>query len=168
MEASDTRCTWAEAGNGRTVVARLLRDSDLVTGLIDICRQSGLRTAAIASCVGSLRQATFCWTARSDRTKRGTERTAPIVLEGPIEFLAGQGSIGLADPARPAIHLHGTLCDSTGKVWGGHFAPGGNPVHSTMDVVLTELPEADFAWSFDPEIDLEVPVPHARKEVGRE
>jgi hypothetical protein len=157
MEA--VRVSTVPAKAGRVVLARILRDTDLVTGIIEICRQSRIVTGAVQMAIGSLRRAEFSWAIPSTKTKRGSERTQPLSIEGPLEFITGQGMVCLADPEKPVIHFHGVLCDPNGKAWGGHFFPGGNPVHSTMDVVITEIDGARMNWEHDPEIDLELPVP---------
>ncbi len=154
-----TRVSVVTGKSGKVILARIQRDTDLVTGLIEACRQSGTVTGAVKLAIGSLRKAEFSWAIPSTQTKRGSERTLPKQIEGPLEFISGQGLICLADQERPVIHFHGVLCDCEGKAWGGHFFPGGNPVHSTMDVVISEIEEARMCWEFDQEIDLELPVP---------
>lgn len=154
-----TRISIVEAKPGRVIMVRLLRDTDLVTGIIEACRQSGIVTATVQVAIGSLRRAEISWAIPSSKTQRGSERSALMTIDGPVEFLSGQGIICLADQEKPVIHFHGVLCDSKGTTWGGHFFPGGNPIHSTMDVVLAEMNGARMSWEYDPEIDLELPVP---------
>jgi hypothetical protein len=155
----NVRVSIVPGKTGRVVLARILRDTDLVTGIIEVCRQSQIVTGAVQMAIGSLRQAEISWAIPSDKTKRGSERTPPLPIAGPLEFITGQGMVCLADPDRPVIHFHGVVCDANGKAWGGHFFPGGNPVHSTMDIVVTEIDGARMSWEHDPEIDLELPVP---------
>ncbi|MEW6266769.1 MAG: PPC domain-containing DNA-binding protein [Thermodesulfobacteriota bacterium] len=155
----NTRVSTVIARKGRVVIGRILRDTDLVTGIIELCRQTGIVTGAIEIAIGSLRKADISWAIPSDKTRRGSERTAPVPIEGPLEFITGQGLVCLADLDRPVIHFHGMICDPNGRAWGGHFFPNGNPVHSTMDVVITEIEGARMDWELDPEIDLELPVP---------
>jgi len=157
----EVRVSTVRAQTGRVILARILRNTDLANGIIEICRQSGIITGAVQLAIGSLRKAEISWALPSIKTKRGSERTAPITIEGPLEFISGQGIVCLADQENPVIHLHGVLCDSNGKTWGGHFSVGGNPVHSTMDVVITEIEGACMNWEYDEEIDLELPVPRS-------
>lgn len=158
-ETQIIRTTVFPARSGRTVLARIQRNTDLLTGLIDICRKSGFRMAYVETVIGSLRKAEISWTKPSTKTKRGSERTPVVPIEGPIEFISGQGIFCLANPDRPVVHFHGCFCDSEGKCWAGHFFQGGNPVHSTMDVVMHELLDVKMNWVHDEEIDLELPVP---------
>jgi len=155
----EIRTTSFPARSGRIVLARIQRNTDLLTGIIDICRKNNFRMAVVETVIGSLRSAEISWTKPSATTKRGSERTPRIPVPGPIEFISGQGIFCLADPERPVVHFHGSFCDSEGKCWAGHFFQGGNPVHSTMDVVIHELLDVKMNWVHDEEIDLELPVP---------
>ena len=157
-----TRISLVQAKPGKMILARLMRDSDLIEGIIETCRQGGIETAAIQIAIGSLRWAELSWAVPSTKTKRGSERRPPMRVNGPVEFLSGQGIVCLENLTKPVVHLHGVLCDPSGRTWGGHFFPGGNPVHSTMDIVLNEIEGARMSWEYDPEIDLELPVPRPK------
>jgi predicted DNA-binding protein with PD1-like motif len=154
-----TRLTIAQGELGKVFLVRLKRNTDLVTGLIDACRKAGVVTAAVQLIIGSLRHAEISWTRPSTATKRGSERTPPIPISGPVEFISGQAIICLADPLRPVFHVHGVITDQDGKAWAGHFFQGGNPVHSTVDMIVTEIKGAYMQLIHDEEIDLELPVP---------
>ncbi len=151
--------TESYAGSaGRVILARIRRKTDLLTGIIDICRKNNVKTAAVTIAIGSLINAEISWTRPSQTSKRGSERTPPLFLAGPLEFISGQGLFCL-DGDRPVVHFHGTVCDKDGKAWAGHFFQGGNPVHSTMDLVIRELKGVRMNWFYDEEIDLELAVP---------
>ena len=154
-----TRISLVQAKAGKLILARLMRGTDLIEGIVETCRQSGIETAAIQIAIGSLRWAEISWAIASTKTKRGSERRPPMKINGPVEFLSGQGIVCLENPEKPVVHLHGVLCDPNGRTWGGHFFSGANPVHSTMDIVLTEIEGALMRLEYDPEIDLELPVP---------
>lgn len=145
--------------SGRVAVLRLQRNTDLVTGLIEGCRKAGFEMAASQLIIGSLRSAEISWTRPSAKTKRGSERTPAMPISGPLELISAQAEICLSNPDRPVFHVHGVVTDADGKAWGGHFFQGGNPVHSTMDVVLMEIKGAYMRWTYDEEIELELPVP---------
>lgn len=163
---SNTRISFCSGKTRRVILARIQRDSDLVSALIEICREAGIVTGAVEVSIGSLRKAELSWTVPSATTKRGSERTKPLPVEGPLEFINGQGLICLANPDKPAVHFHGVVCDKEGRLWGGHFFPGGNTVHSTMDVMISELEGVKLGLEYDPEIDLELltPRPLARRD----
>jgi predicted DNA-binding protein with PD1-like motif len=150
------RVTTAHGTIGDVIVARILPATDLISGILETCRITGIETGVITSCVGSLKRAQFHWSIPSTKTKRGSKRTEPIILEGPIELLNGQGLIGKAQGEEYLVHFHATLCDKEGKVYGGHLFEGGNLVHSTMDVVIVELQGIHLEPFYDQEIDLTV------------
>ncbi len=141
---------------GRIISARLLAGSDLLNGIVEIAKKYQIRAGLITVCFGSLSKAEI---RRSERTKegsRGTQRTAPQTLEGPISFLSAQGKVGIPRNGEPAIHMHGVIADPSGQVWGGHLFPGENPTYATMDVVIQEVEGIEFAKIFDPETQSEL------------
>jgi predicted DNA-binding protein with PD1-like motif len=152
----EARIQLVQGYPGRLIVSRILPGSDLVSGLMKICRTADIKTGFVVVCIGSLRRAEYHWSIPSDETKRGSERSGPIILEGPIEFLSGQGIIARTEDDEFVTHLHGTLCDKNGRVFGGHFFVGGNYVHSTMDVMVMEANDIACGTQYDPEIDLTV------------
>ena len=160
---AETRVKVVAAQGGRLAVVRLQRDTDLVTGLIEATRQAGFERACTQLMIGSLRSAEISWTRASAKSKRGSERTPPYHIDGPIELISGQANICLSDPDRPVFHVHAVLTDPEGKAWGGHFFQGGNPVHATVDVVLQEINGAQMRWTYDEELDFELPVAFAKE-----
>lgn len=142
---------------GRTVVARLKRNTDLVSGLIEVCRKHNIETGLVEIALGSLRSATVSWCVPADN-KRGARRSEPVTIPGPLEFVTGQGII-CTRGGEPAVHFHGTLTDQYGRSWSGHLFPGGNPVHVTMDVVVREVDGVILRTVYDEELGVEVTVP---------
>ena len=65
------RTTSFPARSGRIVLARIQRNTDLLTGIIDICRKNNFRMAVVETVIGSLRSAEISWTKPSAMTKRG-------------------------------------------------------------------------------------------------
>lgn len=145
-----------EAVLGRTVVARLKRDTDLVSGIIEVCRANGLEMASVDVAIGSLRSATMCWVV-PENNKRGARRSDPVRIEGPLEFIVGQGLVCLTGD-KPLVHFHGTVTDPSGKSWSGHIFPGGNPVHVTADIVIRELKGVTMKTIYEEELDVDVVV----------
>ena len=84
----------------------------------------------------------------------GARYVDPVEVEGPIEFLSGSGMIGtMADGGGTVIHLHGVMSDPTMRVLGGHLTETGNPVMSTMEVLIEAFDDVSILRSFDPETD---------------
>jgi len=67
----------------------------------------------------------------------------PTALEGDLEILTLAGSL-----SPEGSHLHLSVADAQGRVWGGHAAPG-CVVRTTAEVLLALLPE----WRFSREHD---------------
>ena len=155
--AEEIRVSSYEGRAGRLIQARIQRGTDLLDGIVEICRQQNIKTGIILNCIGSLQKAEISWPVPAN-TKRGSSKTPPITIPGPIEFISGQGMVCALQEC-PALHFHGTLVDQWGRVWAGHFFRGGNPILSTMDVSIQEVSGVHMEWVHDPEIDLELTVP---------
>jgi hypothetical protein len=86
---------------------------------------------------GSLSKAEVTWKegSRPDPAKK-SER---FRIDGPISFLSSQGKVGLTESGEPVVHLHGVFVDWDGRMWGGHFHEGNNPVFSTFEIVIQEI-----------------------------
>lgn len=158
----EIRVSSYEGHAGRLIQASIRRGTDLVNGIIEICRQQEIRTGIILSCIGSLQNAEISWPVPA-QTKRGSARIPPTVIPGPIELVSGQGVVCALQEC-PAIHFHGTLVDRWGRVWAGHILRDGNPILSTMDVTIQEIFGVHMEWFRDPEIDLEIMIPRAGDE----
>lgn len=159
MNIKDTvRFDSFPASMDQVIVARLKRDTDLVTGLIEVCRHHNIQTGLVVMAIGSLRSATISWCVPDKSTLRGASRSTPVTIDGPLEFISGQGII-CTEGENPAVHFHGTLTDQYGRTWSGHLFPGGNPIHVTMDIVIRELTGVVMKPVYDAELDVDVTVP---------
>ena len=120
---------------GRTAVLRLKPNQDLVAGLESACRSHGLSRAVVRSALGSLTDASF------DLGEAG--RT--VFVEGPgLEIITLTGEVDIDDEGASVADLAGTVADKDGKVAGGRFRRGENPICITLEIVLQEwLPSAE-------------------------
>ncbi len=155
---SNSRYNYAAGTSGKTVVARLKPKTDLIGGLIEICNENGIRCGAIVCGLGTLDGAVVLTAAPTPGTKSGVGYSEPIIVKGMIEFICGQGII-MEKEGDLFIHFHGLFMDEGGKFYGGHFNPGGNPVLSTIDVVITEAAGVKAMRMLDKDLDLEVMFP---------
>ncbi len=129
----------AEARMGRIIVGRILPGSDLVTGIEEICRKHGVRQAVIVGAIGSVVNPHFEW-ASTVEERPGTGHTSSRAIEGAGSLISGQGLVCRnEDGSELDIHLHCTITDPSGAVYGGHFPKGTVPVLSTIDVSLIEI-----------------------------
>ena len=75
-----TRVKVVPAEAGRVAMARLQRDTDLVTGIIEVCREAGFEMASSQLIIGSLRRAEFLGPVRAIRRREALSGRLPCRL----------------------------------------------------------------------------------------
>ncbi|MBP2665156.1 MAG: hypothetical protein H6Q76_136 [Firmicutes bacterium] len=145
-----------EAHKGRTIAARLLPGTDLVSGIEAVCREHHLQYGYFASVIGSLQKATFVIAIPEPTAALGFKYCEPRGEEGPIEVICGQGVICQSEKNEMLIHLHAHGVTPDGKNFAGHFSAGGNPVLATIDLMLVEVDGAKLMRRHDPIVGLEM------------
>ncbi|MDF1605828.1 PPC domain-containing DNA-binding protein [Nocardioides sp. YIM 152315] len=140
----------AVARTGVTLVGRLLPGSDLIRGLEAVCEHHGVKYAAVNFAYGSLSSAGFKTLQMPDDGSNRPTLTLETV-DSRVEFLGGQGLVCSDGLGGRATHLHGSISDETGRVLGGHFEPGLNPVYNNMDFTLQELLDVELVREWDTE-----------------
>lgn len=148
------RARYAIGQSGRVVVARLLPGTDLVATLRAICMEHSIRAGVVLGALGTLQRVRLLTVARVPTHKSGVGYSEPLVLDGPIEFINGQGIISELEDGTIFVHFHGTVTDTAMNIYAGHFDPIGNPVLSTMDVTIIETIGVQVNRELDPETDL--------------
>lgn len=153
----------AEGEIGKAVFVRLSPGTDLLTGIAEVCRDRGIRAASIASCIASLRRASFFVVVPMDN-RTGGGYSEPVHLEAPLEIVSAQGSVGEEENGEVFVHLHAALSDSRGIVHGGHLIQGACPVLITSEIVLLPLQGVRLKRTQDPEVDMPILKPCAEAE----
>jgi uncharacterized protein len=128
----DTRIV--ETGSmGRVAYARIAPNEDLVLGVEKLCLAEGFRNAFVRGALGSLVDACL-------RTPDGRY----LQVKGPaVEIVSLAGEVRSAGDGSLRAALTGVVADPDGKVYGGPFVAGSNPICMTFEVTLEEwLPEA--------------------------
>ena len=153
-----TRQESVQVSSTRTVVGRLFPGTDLVEGIKAICDKHGIRNGTIVSCIGSLNFARFVWAIPNPFHKMGFKYGEPKVIAGPLELIAGQGTIGTkaAAPDELFIHLHAVLTEDSGATWSGHIMESGNPVCVTAEIVILAFDGVKLVRGLDEETDVEI------------
>jgi len=161
---SEVRIASGEGQLGRMIVGRLLPGTDLMEGLNKICDQYNIQNGVIVECIGSLRKSVFKFLIPNPKLKLGSGYGDPYTLDGPIEFLGGQGVITQGEDGKRKIHLHGLVNRTSveeGKpkpddVLGGDFGvpPGSNLVLATMDVTIVEVKGLNITRKYDTETEI--------------
>ncbi|MDQ0082180.1 putative DNA-binding protein with PD1-like motif [Variovorax boronicumulans] len=118
----------------QTLVLRLNPGDDLRASLDSVLKQGGADAAFVVSGIGSLSGASIRFA--------GAENAARI--EGDLEILTLAGSL-----SPDGSHLHISVSDAEGRVFGGHAAPGCT-VRTTAEILVAVLPDWQFARTHDP------------------
>lgn len=119
----------------RTFAVRLHPGDDLRLSLEKLTSDQHLRAAYVATCVGSLREASI----------RFADRKQSEIVKGPLEIVS---LVGTLSPDGP--HLHITVSDGEGRTIGGHLAAGAI-VYTTAEIVVAEIQGVAFARTTDPQ-----------------
>lgn len=120
--------------SGTFRVGRLRPGEDLIEGLRAMQVASGAEAMTVVTCVGSVTRAVL----------RHAGRDEGSVYEGRFEIVS---LVGTVDPARR--HLHLSLADEDGRVFGGHLMPG-SLIHTTAEIVVVDLSEVRFGREMCP------------------
>ena len=104
----------------RAGLARLAPGADLIESIEEVCRQMKFKCAAVTSCIGSLRRADIMIAVPLEN-KVGAGYGDPMTLEGPLELLCAQGTVG-EDEAdyRMDVEIEG---NKTQGVWTKSIGP---------------------------------------------
>lgn len=110
---------------GRLIAASLAPGAPLTDSIEDICRAHGVRTAVIASAVGTvqelyLRNPRDNTTLPIQREYEWADQIDTVYLKRPMEILSLQGNVTIDDEDRLWAHCHGIFSEAGGQVRGGH------------------------------------------------
>jgi predicted DNA-binding protein with PD1-like motif len=128
-----------EGRNGRLVVVRFYPGVDLLEGLLEVCTAHHIQQGCIVTALGSLSKAHLIYAVPDNSRKIGIKYCDPIEVEGPLEFLAASGMVGMNEDQKRATHLHAVLSDAQEKIYGGHLVDKGNIVLATIELVIQEF-----------------------------
>ena len=112
---------------------RLFPGDDLRAALEDVLRQVKLQAAFVIQGIGSLSVAQLRFAGDED----------PTELRDDLEILTLAGSL-----SPDGAHLHMSVADPRGRVFGGHVARGCK-VRTTAEILLALLPEHRFSREHD-------------------
>jgi predicted DNA-binding protein with PD1-like motif len=112
---------------------RLVPGDDVRAAVEDVLRQRKVSAAFVIQGIGSLSVAQL----------RLAGAEAPIEMRGDLEILSLAGSV-----SPDGAHLHMSIADARGQVFGGHVASGCT-VRTTAELLLALLPGHRFAREHD-------------------
>jgi predicted DNA-binding protein with PD1-like motif len=114
---------------------RLSPGDDVRTAIEDALRQRKLQAAFVVQGIGSLDVAAL----------RFAGAETPTDIRGDLEILTLAGSV-----SPDGAHLHMSIADARGQVFGGHVARGCT-VRTTVELLLVSLAGYAFARESDPQ-----------------
>jgi predicted DNA-binding protein with PD1-like motif len=125
----------------RLVAIVLKPGVDLRTAIEEKVREHKISAGTVISCVGALSHARL--------RMAGTGREGQDVrdLEGDFEILSVNGNVG-----QNRTHLHLSISDKDGHVYGGHIKTGGNIVDITCELVIMVDDSQVFSEEHDPDV----------------
>jgi predicted DNA-binding protein with PD1-like motif len=109
-------------------VLRLAPGADLLEALDDARKAQGWTAVFVTAGIGSLHGANLRYADQREATS----------IAGPLELVSLSGTLSLDGP-----HLHASVADAHGRVYGGHLKPGAI-VRTTAEILLTELTDVVF------------------------
>jgi predicted DNA-binding protein with PD1-like motif len=129
-----------DCSQGRSFLARLDSDVEIVGQITDLAKDMGIE-AAFISAIGALTRADLGYYYQAAREYHVTP------VEEPVELAACSGNISLLE-GRPFVHAHAVLANGKGSTWAGHLVRGsifaaelylqelpGSQLHRTLDIV---------------------------------
>ena len=119
----------------KAIPLRLKPKQDLRVEIETFCRNMKIHSGCVLTCVGSLSFAKL----------RMAGGKSLIEKEGPFEILSLAGTI-----SNDGVHLHCSLSDESGQVWGGHLSKG-SLIHTTAEIVFGLLEDHSLNRNIDPE-----------------
>jgi uncharacterized protein len=119
---------WEQGRTGRIIYTRIAPNEDLVQTIEKLCRDLKMQAAVVRGSLGSLAQASL---------ERSSGKTFEVTGNA-IELLTISGEVRIDCDGIPCANLHGTIADTEGRVFGGRFVRGRNPVCITVELVLEE------------------------------
>ena len=145
---------------GKTLVVRLLPGTDVIEGIEAACLKNDIKYAYV-SCFGSFSKIGYMYMVPKAEAKVGSGYGAVLTEGAPIEFLNGTGLV-CQNNGKYDTHFHATMCDKTGKVFGGHVVKGHSSALTTVDMIIFEVNDVQMLRAYDEETDLTQFVPKAK------
>jgi predicted DNA-binding protein with PD1-like motif len=119
----------------RTLPVRLRPQQDLRSTLQSVLAEHQAGAGFVLQGIGSLSGARIRFAGRDEASE----------LHGDFEILTLAGSL-----SPDGVHLHISISDAQGRVFGGHVAPG-CIVRTTAEILVALLPDHHFSRAPDPE-----------------
>eukprot|EP00769_Ergobibamus_cyprinoides_P000009 gnl/Ergobibamus_cyprinoides/1005.p1 GENE.gnl/Ergobibamus_cyprinoides/1005~~gnl/Ergobibamus_cyprinoides/1005.p1 ORF type:complete len:326 (+),score=39.55 gnl/Ergobibamus_cyprinoides/1005:207-1184(+) len=126
--------------NAPMIATRLLPKTDLTEDIIAVCEQYRVQAGFIGTCVGSLDHVRLRLAHAPGQEPTIFERS------GSFEIVGACGTVGVRSTQvsqagglarlEPAYHVHLSVADEQGSVFGGHLLPGCS-IQTTVELVIS-------------------------------
>lgn len=130
---------------GDTYVVRLSRGEDIICSISELCKVEGIKLATM-SAIGAVDYAAYGLYDVSKKKYNKNEKNEPLEIVNISGNITYKGS-------EPYLHLHASLADAKGNVFGGHLNSA--RVSATCEVII-KLIHGSIERKFDEEIGLNV------------
>lgn len=120
--------TLTNETSGRLITVSLQRGEMLLEGIQQAIEETGIRDAAVVSCIGTLSSLTW----HRVTTLEAKPREEYPTVRGPLELCAVQGLVVEGVP-----HFH-IVCSDQNGTYAGHLEPGCEVLY-LAEIVLLEL-----------------------------
>jgi predicted DNA-binding protein with PD1-like motif len=118
----------------RTFAFRLAPHQDVTRSIVSFATQNSIKAGCILSAVGSLETVNI----------RFANQPSGTAFKGPVEVVSLTGTF-----SQSSSHIHISVSDDKGVTKGGHLLDG-NLVFTTLEIVVGELRDYEFAREEDP------------------
>ncbi|WP_372379218.1 PPC domain-containing DNA-binding protein [Vibrio natriegens] len=115
------------------IVVRLTKGMDLKQSLAQIVLEHGITAGSIASCVGCVSQL--------ELRLAGAKST--LIKQESLEIVSVMGTL---TPEHQHVHI--SLSDDQGHVWGGHLMEG-TIIDTTAELIIHSYPKLTFSREMD-------------------
>lgn len=142
--------------SGLFTTLRLHPGDDLKQYLVNLTKDNNWKAVTIVSCVGSLSSANLRLASASANTPSQyflahDEKFEIVSLVGTLESeLIGTETETEAPTDSEYGHLHISIANGDGQVFGGHLMSTGNTIFTTAEITLLILPELQYTRVYDP------------------
>jgi predicted DNA-binding protein with PD1-like motif len=132
---------------GRMASARILPNTDILEGIEEVCHQYDIKYGVV-HCIGSFRKVGYQYLEINTNSVINAAYGDIISKPHPTELLSATGIICQCE-GKYDIHMHAVLCDTDGKISGGHLSKGQNIALTTIDTVIIEAQGMEMLRIFD-------------------
>lgn len=117
----------------KIIAKRLIKGQDLKEEIEKLIEEEGIEAGVILSSVGCVSKGSF----------RVADGKSIKKIQENLEIISLQGTLG-----REGVHLHISLSDIDGQVFGGHLVDG-NTINTTCELVIGVLEDHSFKRKYD-------------------